>query len=112
MNPILITDSYKYTHYRQYPPGTTKVYSYFESRGGDFDDTLFFGLQYIIKKYLTDPITAIDIGEAKNLVDAHMGPGLFNLEGWQHILEKHGGYLPLEIKPKWVRSLVSYCCNF
>ena len=108
MNPILITDSYKYTHYRQYPPGTTKVYSYFESRGGDFDETLFFGLQYIIKKYLLDPITAIDIGEAKNLVDAHMGPGLFNLEGWQHILEKHGGYLPLEIKAVPEGTLVPF----
>jgi len=108
MNPIFLTDSYKYSHYKQYPPGTTKVYSYFESRGGDFDKTLFFGLQYIIKKYLTDPITAIDIGEAKNLVDAHMGPGLFNLEGWQHILEAHDGYLPLEIKAVPEGTLVPF----
>lgn len=108
MNPILLTDSYKYSHYRQYPPGTTKVYSYFESRGGDFDETLFFGLQYIIKKYLTTPITYADIMEAKELIDAHMGPGVFNEEGWNHLNEVHGGYLPLSIKAVSEGSLVPF----
>lgn len=108
MNPILLTDSYKYSHYKQYPPGTTKVYSYFESRGGDFDKTLFFGLQYIIKKYLTTPITQRDIIEARELIDAHMGPDLFNLEGWQHILEEHDGHLPLEIKAVPEGTLVPF----
>ena len=37
------------THHLQYPPGTQTVYSYFESRGGKFPETVFFGLQYIIK---------------------------------------------------------------
>ncbi len=108
MNPILLSDSYKYSHYKQYPPNTTKVYSYFESRGGEFDETLFFGLQYIIKKYLTTPINHEHIREAKELIDAHMGPNLFNLEGWSHIVEKHGGYLPLEIKAVREGSLVPF----
>ena len=98
MNLISLSDSYKYSHHRQYPPDTTKVYSYFESRGGDWDETVFFGLQYIIKKYLTTPITADNIIEAQEVIDAHMGPGLFNLKGWKHVLEQHGGYLPLRIK--------------
>ena len=37
------------THHMQYPPGTEVVYSYFESRGGKFQEITFFGLQYIIK---------------------------------------------------------------
>ena len=37
------------SHHKQYPPGTTTVYSYFESRGGRFQETVFFGLQYLIK---------------------------------------------------------------
>ena len=37
------------THHLQYPPGTELVYSYFESRGGKFSETVFFGLQYILK---------------------------------------------------------------
>lgn len=45
-NLVLMTDSYKFTHWRQYPPGTQKVYSYIESRGGMFEDLVFFGLQY------------------------------------------------------------------
>ncbi len=44
-NIILDTDSYKLSHYKQYPPGTEQVFSYIESRGGQFDSTVFFGLQ-------------------------------------------------------------------
>lgn len=39
-NFILMTDSYKLTHWKQYPEGTTKVYSYLESRGGQFNKTV------------------------------------------------------------------------
>jgi len=51
-NLLLMTDSYKFTHWRQYPPGTERVYSYVESRGGMFKETVFFGLQYYLKHYL------------------------------------------------------------
>ena len=56
-NIILNVDSYKVSMPRQYPPGTTGVYSYIESRGGRYDKTVFFGLQMFIKEYLTHPIT-------------------------------------------------------
>ena len=56
-NIILLTDSYKLTHYKQYPPGSEIVYSYFESRGGVWDEVCFFGLQYFIKRYLTGPVS-------------------------------------------------------
>jgi nicotinamide phosphoribosyltransferase len=39
-----MTDSYKVTHHSMYPPGTSKIVSYFESRGGKFESTVFFGL--------------------------------------------------------------------
>jgi len=52
-NIILLTDSYKVSHHLQYPPKTSYCYSYFESRGGKFKNVIFFGLQYIVKKYLT-----------------------------------------------------------
>ena len=72
---------------------------YFESRGGKFDDICFFGLQYFIKRYLCGPVvTAEKIKEAKEILDKHMGPGHFNEAGWTHILEKHGGHLPISIK--------------
>jgi nicotinamide phosphoribosyltransferase len=36
---ILDVDSYKASHFQQYPPGTTALYSYIESRGGHYDNT-------------------------------------------------------------------------
>ncbi len=96
---LFLTDSYKITHWKQYPPGTEKVYSYFESRGGKFDSTVFFGLQYFLKKYLEGQrIFQSDIDEAQEFWGAHFGQDLFNLEGWMHILKEHDGYLPISIK--------------
>lgn len=98
-NICLQSDSYKGTHWPQYPKGTTKVYSYLESRGGKFDNTLFYGLQIPLKKYLTGKqVTEEKIQTAKKFWDAHIGPGVFNETGWRHILEKHDGHLPLRIK--------------
>ncbi len=99
-NILLATDSYKVSHYKQYPPGTTRVFSFFESRGGRYDSVLFFGLQYLIKKYLSGVVvTEEKILEAREFFAAHFGDStLFNEKGWRHILETHGGRLPIEIK--------------
>src|SRR5262245_4996664 len=99
-NLLLMTDSYKLTHWRQYPPGTEHVYSYFESRGGKFDSTVFFGLQYFLKEYLTGlEVTAEKIDEAAEFTAKHLGnAGLFNRTGWEHILKTHGGKLPVVIR--------------
>ena len=59
-NLVLNTDSYKLSQYVQYPPGTTHVYSYIESRGGQYDKTLFFGLQAFLRAYLSQPVAARD----------------------------------------------------
>ena len=93
---ILRTDSYKASHWLQYKPGTTMTYSYIESRGGKYASTVFFGLQYYLQEYLSKPITHADIAEAKAFFEAHGEP--FNEAGWVHILNKHGGFLPLEIR--------------
>jgi len=95
-NIILNTDSYKVSMYRQYPDNTTGVYSYVESRGGRYDHTVFFGLQGFIKEYLANPITHADIDEAAEIFSWHGEP--FNQSGWEYILNKHGGYLPVRIK--------------
>lgn len=96
-NIILATDSYKASHFKQYPPGTTKVTSYIEARaGGEYDHVLFFGLQAFVRKYLLTPISRADVLEAKTLFAAHGVP--YNEAGWMHIIEKHGGYLPLVIE--------------
>ena len=95
-NLLLNTDSYKVSMFKQYPAGTTGVYSYIESRGGRYDSTVFFGLQAFIKEYLLDPITQADIDVADEILTAHGEP--FNREGWQYILDTHKGYLPVVIR--------------
>jgi nicotinamide phosphoribosyltransferase len=98
-NIILLTDSYKVSHYKQYPPNTKTVYSYFESRGGMFSETVFFGLQYFLKEYLSTPVTMEMIDEAEELFAMHFGDKtLFNRAGWEYIVAKHGGKLPVRIK--------------
>lgn len=96
MNMILNTDSYKYSHYLQYPPGTTHVSAYIESRGAPYEKTMFYGLQMFLKEYLNKPITMDDLNEAAAIVKVHGEP--FNWNGWMRIVEKHFGYLPLMIQ--------------
>lgn len=96
VNLILDTDSYKFSHWLQYPPGTSKMFSYLESRGGKYGQTLFFGLQYILKEYLSKPITKEMVEEAAEFAKGHGEP--FNLEGWMYIVEKHKGFMPVRIR--------------
>jgi nicotinamide phosphoribosyltransferase len=95
-NIILKTDSYKASHQKQYPVGTNKVFSYIESRGGVFAETLFFGLQMFLMDYLSRLITKKDISEAESFFVSHGLP--FNTEGWNHIVNDHYGVLPLKIR--------------
>jgi len=95
-NIILNVDSYKASHYLQYPPNTTQVSSYIEARGGKYQDAVFFGLQMFIKAYLTKPVTHADVDEAKAIFNAH---GVaFNEAGWRNIVDKFDGYLPIKIQ--------------
>mmetsp|Transcript_15635 Transcript_15635/g.34183 ORF Transcript_15635/g.34183 Transcript_15635/m.34183 type:complete len:1042 (-) Transcript_15635:14-3139(-) len=105
-NIVMLTDSYKVTHHLQYPPGTTKIYSYFESRGGRYEEVCFFGLQYFLKKYMVGPVvTSRKLDEAEAYFKVHFSnpvhgydPSLFNRASWEHIIKTHGGRLPVSIK--------------
>lgn len=97
-NLLLSTDSYKTSHYLQYPPGTDGMFSYVEarSRGLNKDKTVFFGLQAILHEYLSVPISMFDIAEASELCEAHGVP--FNLQGWKRIRREHKGRLPIRVR--------------
>lgn len=95
-NLLLNTDSYKASHWLQYPPGTDATFFYVESRGGIHDRTVFFGLQAILKETLSTPITHADVDEARDLFAAHGEP--FNESGWRDIVDRHGGLLPIRIR--------------
>jgi len=95
LNVITRTDSYKVSHFAQYPENATRVSSYIEARGGKFRETVFFGLQAFIKEYLLTPITSDDVKMAKKLLEAHGEP--FNEADWMIIVNEHDGLLPIEI---------------
>jgi nicotinamide phosphoribosyltransferase len=99
-NFLLLADAYKYSHHKLYVPGTSTIYSYLESRGGVFDETVFYGLQYYIKEYLQGlAFTRADIDEAEVILNGVFGrKGVFNREIFEYILLNHNGKLPVRIK--------------
>ncbi|WP_128891570.1 nicotinate phosphoribosyltransferase [Erythrobacter sp. HKB08] len=95
-NLILATDSYKHSHFLQYPPEARLISAYGESRTNGFaDEVLFLGLQPFLIDYLGKPVSAADVDEAEAICAAHGVP--FNRAGWDAIVSEYGGYLPLEI---------------
>jgi nicotinamide phosphoribosyltransferase len=93
-------DSYKYSHYLQYPPGTEYVSSYIEARSSkvrQFKEVVFFGLQYYVDEYLTKPlVTKTSLDRMNRRMKQHGEP--FNLEGFDYILTKHNGIAPVHVQ--------------
>jgi len=107
MNPLLLTDGYKVDHRRQYPTGTTLVYSNWtprKSRIDDVQEVVFFGLQYFIKKYILadfenyffkQPKEKV-VEEYSRRINNYLGE---NQVGIKHIEELHDlGYIPMVFK--------------
>jgi nicotinamide phosphoribosyltransferase len=94
-NLINLSDSYKFSHFNQYPKGTEIIHSYLAPRGGEYERVVMHGLPYILKRFLRReyPIDC-EIKEAEALAKKHGVP--FNKEGWEYISKLK--YLPIEIK--------------
>lgn len=113
LNPLHAIDFYKADHRRQYPAGTTLVYSNLTPRSDKlspipphlFDDhVVFFGLQHFVKHHLIDTWNAEFFGKPKAAVvarykrrmDTSLGAGAIPVE---HVEALHDlGHLPLCIK--------------
>lgn len=107
MRPILFIDGYKLDHRRQYPEGTTRVYSNWTPRSSRIPDQLevvTFGLQYFLERYMSEAMgrwfferpagEVCDQYAAR--VAGYVGP---NDIGTDHIAELHAlGYVPLEFR--------------
>lgn len=107
MNKLLDIDSYKVSHWKQFPKGTKSTFAYIESRGGLFEETLFFGVQYILKEILETPITMEMVEEAKIIFSKHFGrDDIFNYDGFKYIVEEYNGYFPLRIRGVEEGSLI------
>jgi nicotinamide phosphoribosyltransferase len=107
MNPLLLTDGYKVDHRRQYPTGTTLVYSNWtprKSRLEGMNEVVFFGLQYFIKKYILHDFNTRFFSQPKDEVVAKYARRINNylgenLVGTEHIAQLHDlGYIPMVFK--------------
>lgn len=92
---IMDVDSYKAGQWLQYPALTQFIESYISSRGGKYPYIVVSGLQRYAKNYLSRVVTQQDIEDAALFWKAHGEP--FNRAGWEYIVNKHGGRLPLKI---------------
>jgi nicotinamide phosphoribosyltransferase len=107
MNPLLLTDGYKVDHRRQYPEGTSLVYSNWtprKSRLDSVDKVVLFGLQYFIKKYIIEDFDKNFFSRPKEeivkkyarRINNYLGE---NQVGTQHIADLHDlGYIPMVFK--------------
>ncbi|WP_343604177.1 nicotinate phosphoribosyltransferase [Fluviicola sp.] len=107
MNPLLLTDGYKVDHRRQYPEGTTLVYSNWTPRKSRIDDiqgVVFFGLQYFVKKYILEDFETYFFKQPKEKVVAEYARRINNYLGENQVGTKHIealhdlGYIPMVIK--------------
>lgn len=87
------TDSYKLSHFLQFPPGTQRTFYYIESRS-EGEELKFFGLQAILKKHFMTVPSRVEVEEMVDFAEQHGLP--FNAEGWRLISRM--GYLPIKIR--------------
>jgi nicotinamide phosphoribosyltransferase len=97
-NLLLLSDVYKMGHMEQYVPNCNKVYSYLQARSDKtFKESVFFGLQYYLKEYLSKPITHDHVNEFIHTRNAILGSTSPEIENKMRRLADIG-YFPLEIK--------------
>lgn len=87
---IYNVDSYKFSHYLGYPPGTTEIYSYAEARGGEYRDVVIMGFQAVVQRLLNFYLEEYQLEEVKDFSAAHGVP--FNYVGWKRLFEKYGAW--------------------
>lgn len=107
INPLFAVDFYKQSHYRQYPEGTSKIYSNLTPRKSRFSEitgVVFFGLQYYLLQYLIKEWNELFFNRPKaqvlkeyqRMMDCTLGKGAISTD---HISQLHDlGYMPLKIK--------------
>ncbi len=93
---ILRTDAYKNSHPWMYPPNTVNMHSYFESRGGLYNEYVMFGMSYLIGEYLSRRISMGDIEKSRDFVTRMGLP--FPYDGWYRIAHDLDGRLPIHIR--------------
>ena len=107
MNPLLLTDGYKTSHNKQYPEGTTLVYSNFTPRSNKYapkgcNEVVVFGTQMVMmqlhetfQKDFFDKPKDVVCGEMKKELSMYLGMG-YNVSHFEQLHDL--GYLPINVK--------------
>jgi nicotinamide phosphoribosyltransferase len=91
------TDSYKFSHFLLYTKaGVTRMFSYLESRGGEFADSTIAALQVTLHRFISKGFTRKDIDRAEKLAAKHGVP--FNRAGFEAMFKKYRGRFPIRIR--------------
>jgi nicotinamide phosphoribosyltransferase len=93
---ILRADSYKFSHPFAYKPGIKGQAAYGEARTAGEDVMVPFGMQILLKRYLSQKITMADVLAAEAFALEHGVP--FAKEDWVYIVENYDGRIPLTIR--------------
>lgn len=93
------TDSYKISHWPQYPDGHVKSEFYTESRGGKFDEIVTAGINYLCG-LLSQGVTHAQVERANMLYKSHFGYDMLNYNGWMKLADRwvSGKGLPLKLR--------------
>ncbi len=92
--PLMSTDSYKLSHFAQYPDGTEHIYSYIEPRKGHYP-VVVLGIEEFCQR-LAQGFTEWEIDELRETAKMHGVP--FNEEGFQLLLKAYpDGTFPLKV---------------
>eukprot|EP00898_Chlorokybus_atmophyticus_P003251 jgi/Chlat1/3927/Chrsp26S04190 len=102
----VLADSYKAAHFTMYP-AATKMVAYGEFRHGfnkDNKDTrmLFYGIRYLVEKYLHRKWTEKDVDDAALFFSTHNAPSSkpfpFPKELFMKIVTENDGYFPVKLE--------------
>lgn len=96
-NLVVSTDSYKVSHYLQFPVGLEFSQYYVESRGGVFDKIMIDEIA-IMCRILEKGVSSGDVVYADKLFKKHFGSEVFNKTGWDIIANELDGKLPILIR--------------
>lgn len=115
-NPIFWKDFYKVSHYEQYPPGTTLIFSNFTPRKFRTyaKHAVFFGIKHFLHElngafklgFFDKPLNEV-MDQYKYVMEKSLG----STKNFDHIAELHKlGYLPIEIRCLPEGALVPQNC--
>lgn len=95
-NPILASDSYKFSHPGTYATEAVGMHSSIIARTGGADMMVLFGIKMFIDSVFSEQITLEHVYEAEAFCALHGEP--FDKVGWLRVVNHYNGWLPLTIK--------------